>query len=201
MTAFLLSAPGPIVTGISALLSYSTTQIADFLRRSTELLAIFISWWIFRKLRHNKDLDGTKQARLEHLANLYVGIAMGCSGVMLLIISISRMSKYSSNGNVTMGLVIALLGLLTNTWFWFRYRTLTREHYNAIIAIQQRLYQAKAFVDLCVVTALSAIAIAPAHAVTRFVDILGSIIVACYLIWNGFSTIRKVSSLTVNENA
>lgn len=117
LTALLLSAPGPIVTGISAVLSYSTTQIADFLRRSTELVAIFVSWWIYCKLQRNKDLDNAEQARLKHLANLYAGGAMGFSGVMMLLIAAFRLSAYKPSGNVIMGLVIAVLGLLTNTWF------------------------------------------------------------------------------------
>ena len=39
--------------------------------------------------------------------------------------------------------------------------------------------------DLCVVTALAAVAIAPAHPATRYVDILGSVTVAGYLLWSG----------------
>jgi len=191
LTALLLSAPGPIVTGISVLFCYSTTQIADFLRRSTELAAIFVSWWIYRKLQRNSELDSAEQGRLEHLANLCVGYAMACTGFMMLIIAAFRLPSYKPTGNVTMGLVIAVLGLLTNTWFWFRYRALIREQFNVIIAAQQKLYRAKSFVDFCVVVALTAIAIAPVHAVTRYVDILGSVIVACYLLWNGFGTIRK----------
>lgn len=191
LTALLLSAPGPVVTGISVVLSHSATQIADFLRRSTELAAIFVSWWIYRKLHQNNGLDGAEQARLEHLANLCVGGSMSCSGVMMLIIAVFRLFSYEPNGNVTMGLVIAVLGLLTNTWFWFRYRALTYEHFSVVMAAQQKLYRSKSFVDFCVVTALTVVEIAPAHSATRYVDILGSVIVACYLLWNGFIMLRK----------
>lgn len=191
LTALLLSAPGPIVTGISVLLSLSTTQIADFLRRGTELAAIFVSWRIFRKLQRNKEIDDTEKTRLERLANMYVGGAMGFSGVIMLIIASYRLFQYTPSGNVIMGLVIAVLGLITNTWFWFRYRALIREQFNAVIDAQQKLYRAKSYVDLCVVIALSAVAIAPAHPVTRYVDVICSIIISFYLIWNGFTFIKK----------
>jgi hypothetical protein len=72
-----------------------------------------------------------------------------------------------------------------NGWFWRRYTTLTREQYSSVIAAQQQLYRAKASVDLCVLTALAAVAIAPAHPATRYVDILGSVTVASYLLWSG----------------
>ncbi len=77
------------------------------------------------------------------------------------------------------------LGLLTNGWFWRRYTVLTREQYSAVIAAQQQLYRAKARVDLCVVAALAAVAIAPTHPATRYVDLLGSVMVAGYLLWSG----------------
>lgn len=190
-SSLLLSAPGPIVTGISVLLSLSTTQIADFLRRTTELVAIVVAWWVYRKLQRSDEINDAEQARLERLANLYTGGAMACSGVLLFIIAVLQMFSYQPSGNVIMGLVIAILGVLVNTWFWLRYRMLNREKYDAVIAVQQKLYRAKSCVDLCVVVALTAVAIAPAHPVTRYVDIIGSVIIACYLLWNGLSTMKK----------
>jgi len=122
--------------------------------------------------------------------------------VILFIVALIQISADRAAGNVTMGLIIAILGLITNTWFWFRYRSLTREKYDAILSAQQSLYRAKASVDFCVVTALMAVAIAPTHPVTKAIDIIGSVIVACYLLWNGIKTIRgsktRFDSLNAN---
>lgn len=189
LTAMLLSLPGPIVTAVSAATSLSTTQIADFLRRSTELVAVIVSWWVYRRLHRNKERSGVEQARLEYLAGLSVGVAMGCSGGVMFIVAALRLSAHST-GDVTMGLVIAVLGLITNTWFYFRYRALALERFDAILIAQQRLYAAKSGVDFCVIAALAAVAIAPSHPVTRYVDTLGSVIITCYLLWTGFRTIR-----------
>lgn len=95
--------------------SQSTTQLADFLRRSMELAAIFISWWVFRKLHRNEALGKADQA--------------------------------------------------------------------------------KTTVDLCVTAALAAVAIAPAHPATRYIDILGSIVVAVYLLWSGLRTAQNLPAL------
>ena len=102
-----------------------------------------------------------------------------------LVVALSRLSVFEPGGNVTVGLTIAVLGLVTNGWFWWRYTVLTREQYSAVIAAQQQLYRAKASVDLCVVAALAAVAIAPAHPATHYVDLLGSVMVAIYLLWSG----------------
>ena len=185
LTALLLSAPGPLATGMALITSHSTTQLADFLRRGVELVAIFISWWVFRQLQRSAKLGKVDQTRLERAAGLSTAGAMACSGVVLLAVALSRLSVFEPGGNVTVGLTIAVLGLVTNGWFWWRYTVLTREQYSAVIAAQQQLYRAKASVDLCVVAALAAVAIAPAHPATHYVDLLGSVMVAIYLLWSG----------------
>ena len=190
-TALLLSAPGPLVTGIALINSQSTTQLADFLRRGVELVAIFISWWVFRKLHRSASIDAVDQARLERAAGLTTAAAMAVSGAVLLVVALSRLRVFEPGGSVIGGLVIAILGVLTNGWFWRRYRAMTREQYNPVIAAQEQLYRAKTSVDLCVVIALAAVAIAPEHPATRYVDILGSVIVAGYLLWNGVKAGQK----------
>jgi predicted permease len=54
-----------------------------------------------------------------------------------------------------------------------------------VIAAQRDLYRAKAFVDFCVGTALATVAIAPDQPATQYVDVLGSVIVAAYLLLSG----------------
>jgi divalent metal cation (Fe/Co/Zn/Cd) transporter len=191
LMALLLSAPGPLVTGFAAVSSHSSTQLADFIRRSMELVALFLSWWVFRKLQRNQALAEADQVRLERMAGIGVAGALICSGAVMLIVAMSRLSVYQPGGGVTLGLVIAILGLLTNGWFWWRYTILTHEQYSSVIATQQRLYRAKTCVDLCVVTALAAVAIAPAQPATRYVDILGSVTVAGYLMWSGLRLMQS----------
>ena len=43
----LMSSPGPLVVGLGLLSGRSSTQIADFVRRSAELLAIIMSFIVF----------------------------------------------------------------------------------------------------------------------------------------------------------
>jgi divalent metal cation (Fe/Co/Zn/Cd) transporter len=185
LIAFLLSAPGPLVTGLAVMSSYSSTQLADFIRRTVELAALFISWWVFRKIHGTSELGEANQVKLERAAGLSVAGAMVCSGMVMLIVAVSRLSAFEPGGNVYLGLTIAILGLVTNSYFYWRYTVMNREQYNSVIASQRDLYRAKAFVDFCVVTALAAVAIAPHHPATKYVDVMGSVIVAIYLLWTG----------------
>jgi divalent metal cation (Fe/Co/Zn/Cd) transporter len=191
LTSLLLSAPGPIVTGIPAITSHSATQIADFLRRTAELIALFITWWVYRKLQRGIVSDDAYRARMEQMSNFAVVGAMICSGVAMLIVGMTRLFVYKANGNVMMGLIIAVLGVLTNTWFWLRYARMTRELFDPVLEGQRRLYRAKSCVDLGVVVALTSVAVAPNHPVTQYIDASGCMIVACYLLYNGLDILRK----------
>ncbi len=191
-TSLLLSAPGPLFTGMAVISSQSTTQIADFIRRGVELIALFLSWWVFRRLQR-RAMSAAEQTRLERLTGYSVAGAMILSGGIMLALALSRLNSFEPGGSVTLGLTIAVLGLITNGWFWRRYAAHTREQYSAVIAAQQNLYRAKTLVDFCVVIALGAVAIAPAHPATRYVDILGSVTVAGYLLWSGLRMARDQS--------
>lgn len=192
LTALLLSMWAPITTCIAVFLSRSTTQLADFIRRSVELIALFVSWRVFRYLAQNKGLDHDRKTRMEKTAGISVAIALCCSGIVMLFLALSRFSTFEPGGNVYPGLAVALLGLMVNMWFWRRYARLTLEEYNAIIDTQRLLYRAKVLVDFCVIIALAAVAFKPAHPVTRLIDVLGSVILAVYLLWCGARTTQTV---------
>ncbi|MBO5664525.1 MAG: hypothetical protein J6R95_07085, partial [Bacteroidales bacterium] len=44
LMSVLMSAPGPLVVGLGLLAGRSATQLADFIRRSAELLAILVAY-------------------------------------------------------------------------------------------------------------------------------------------------------------
>lgn len=189
--ALLLSAPGPLVTAIAAVTSQSATQLADCIRRTAELAATFMSWWVYRKILKNPGINAADTHRLQRRADRTVAIAMLLSGFALLFVGIFRLFAHRESGNVVLGLIIAALGLVVNFFFWLRYRRMNREVYDPVIAAQQRLYRAKAVVDFCVVTALLAVAVAPGHPVSRYLDAIGTMAVAVYLLYQGFRALRK----------
>lgn len=184
LIALLLSMWAPLVTGIAVMMSQSSTQVADFIRRTVELMALFVSWLLFRHIhRHEPSLR--ERLRLERVANLFVAAALFTSGAVMLVLALSRLQAFEPSGNVSLGLTIAVLGLIVNTWFWRRYTSLNREEPNAILSGQRQLYQAKALVDLGVVLALGAVAFFPVHPLTPHLDVAGSLAVALYLLWSG----------------
>jgi divalent metal cation (Fe/Co/Zn/Cd) transporter len=197
LASVVLSSPGPIVVGMGLFLGRSSTQLADFIRRTVEMVAIVVSWIVFRILHRNDESDLMLKSKLECTANWCVGGAMCLSGMVMMLVAL--LSPSVEKGNVIPGLVIAVLGVTTNSWFWLRYRKLDRENPDAILAAQSKLYSAKSLVDACVAIALTVIALAPAAPAARYVDVGGSAIVATYLVINGITTIhdRNVGTIAI----
>lgn len=189
LMSVLMSSPGPIVVGLGLLAGRSSTQLADFVRRSAELLAIIMAFAVYQVTNGKTPRPPAEKARLERLSNLFVGGAMCLGGCAMLLIAL--LSGDSEKGNVIPGLVIALLGVTANSIFWLRYGKLSRETGNTILAVQSRLYRAKTLVDGCVTVALSSILLFPGTSVSAWLDKIGSVIVAVYLIYCGVTTLRE----------
>lgn len=187
LLSVLLSAPGPLVVGLGLLVGRSSTQLADFIRRTSEFMALIVSYSLFRVTNRGNITDIDRKLKLEWIANLSVGIAMVLGALAMLVVAIFK--KTSEHGNVIPGLVIAILGVVANTLFWLRYRRLNQIEPNRILAVQSRLYRVKALVDLCVTLALLTVVLAPNVMLSYYVDIAGSIVVATYMLINGIQTI------------
>lgn len=189
LASVLLSSPGPLILGVGLFFGRSSTQLADFIRRTAELVTIVVSWIVFRILRKNDQANEMKKKKLERLANQCVGASMILSGLAMLFVAF--LAPASEKGNVLPALVIAVLGVITNTWFYFRYYFLNRKQPNGILATQSKLYFAKSLVDLCVSIALAILVVNPEAPFSHYVDFGGSAVVSIYLITNGMIIIRK----------
>ena len=187
LMSVVMSAPGPLIIGLGLLVGRSSTQIADFIRRSAELLGIIMAYIVYKITTKDGACDMARKERLERLSNIFVGAMMCLGGSLMLWIAFT--SDNTEKGNVIPGLVIALLGVVANTLFWIKYSKLNKAEPNAIIAVQARLYQAKSLVDSCVSIALLSVVFFPTSEISYYLDFIGSVIVAVYLVWCGIKTI------------
>ena len=187
LMSVIMSSPGPLVMGLGLLAGRSATQIADFVRRSAELLGIILSFVIYKITTREGACDEDRKRTLERRANLFVGAMMCLGGAFMILLAL--LSEHGDKGNVIPGLAIAVMGVIANTIFWRKYTRLNKLQPNAILAVQARLYRAKSLVDGCVTVALLAVAVAPASPVSFWLDVVGSIVVALYLAWCGVRTI------------
>ena len=187
--AIIMSAPSPLVGGLALIVGNSSTQIADFVRKTAELIAIIISFTVYLITQRNGGCDEVKKQSLERKANIFVGSMMSLAGVVMFILAI--LIHGEDKGNVIPALAIIVFGCSINSMFWIKYTRLNKSQPNSIFAVQVRLYRAKTLVDMSVIVALLSILIAPQSAVSHWLDFAGSVIVAIYLVWSGVRTIYK----------
>ena len=190
LLSVLMSAPGPLVVGLGLLSGRSSTQLADFFRRSAELLAIILSFLVYRATAR-PDCTPERKGLLERRSNRFVGAMMCLGGGLMIFLTLTAGSE--DKGNVIPGLVIALLGVIANSLFWRKYTRLNKADPNPILAVQARLYRAKSLVDGCVTAALLSVVLLPGSPVSRRLDFLGSLLVALYLLRCGLQTVREAN--------
>ena len=189
LLSVLMSAPGPLILGLGLLEGHSSTQIADFVRRSAELLAIIMSFVVYRITTGQGGCGEEKRVRLERRSNAFVGAMMCLGGFLMLVLAFVADSE--DKGNVIPALAIAVMGVIANTLFWRKYARLNRADPNPILAVQVRLYRAKSLVDGCVTLALLAVLLLPDSPASAWLDRIGSTVVAVYLVFCGMQTIRE----------
>ena len=183
----IMSSPGPLVVGLGLLAGSSSTQIADFVRRSAELLAIIMSFVVYSLLAKGGISSSVDKQKLESRSNMFVGAMMCLAGTIMAVLAFTM--NQDDKGNVVPGLAIAVLGVIANSIFWNKYTQLNQANPDVILAVQARLYRAKTLVDTSVTIALLSVLIAPQSMVSHWLDRIGSLIVAIYLVWCGLKTI------------
>ena len=185
----IMSSPGPLVVGLGLLAGRSSTQLADFVRRSSELLAIIMAFVTYKMTTKDGKEDLIKKQKIERFSNLFVGAMMCLGGSIMLVLAF--VAENEDKGNVIPGLSIAVMGVVANTIFWRKYTKLNKQEPNPIIEVQARLYRAKSLVDSCVTIALLSVALMPGSEVSYYLDLIGSVIVAIYLVFCGVQTIKE----------
>ena len=189
LLSVLMSAYGPVILGLGLRVGHSSTQIADFTRRTAELLALIVAFIVYAVTNGKKEMQAGQKQIWEKRGNLFTGFIMCVSGLSML--ALSFLSADEDKGNVIPALAIAVLGVIANSIFWWRYTVLYRRQGNAILGVQARLYGAKSAVDICVTAALAVVLAFPGTGASFWVDRAGSVLVALYMIRCGIKTIAE----------
>ena len=193
LISVLMSSYGPVILGLGLRVGHSSTQIADFTRRTAELLALVVAFIVYAVTNRRQDMAERQKQELERKGNLFTGVIMCVSGLSMLLLSV--LSADTDKGNVIPALAIAFLGVVANSIFWQRYTSRYRKQGNAILGVQARLYGAKTAVDVCVVIALAAVLIFPGTKASFWLDRIGSMLVSLYMIRCGILTIMEQNKL------
>lgn len=189
LLSIIMSSPGPLVLGLGLFIGHSSTQIADFMRRSAEFLAIVTSFVVYKAISDDSKHTEEKKKAMERCSKIFIGSLMCMAGLTMAILSLSL--NNADKGNVIPSLMIAVLSAIANSFFWVKYIRLNKLTQNSIMAMQSKLYRAKTLVDISVTIALTAVVINPASTISYWFDTVGSLVVAVYLLWTGLGTVYE----------
>jgi len=179
------SALGPLVLIGAVLMNTSTTQIADFLRRTAELSVLALALWTYKRLK-KRTAGKERTARLEK--NMYLasgGVLILGALFLVVVLAIDLVNPTVPEGNVIIGLSVASLGILFNGYFFIRYTLFHRSRPSAVMHTQGKIYQAKTFVDVNVVIALAAVLVFPGRMASFYVDVVGTGVIIVYMLIRG----------------
>lgn len=189
ISSIALSSWGPLTTGFAMTLTSSLTQKADFLRRSIELISMVTAWMIYRYVKKNH-IEHFKREKLEWVAMEMVSFTMIFTGSILLIIGLMQIKNQNHpEGDIRLGLFVALMGLAVNSFFWKRYHGFYAEEKNALIFAQKRLYKSKVLLDLAVIAGLLSVHFLHDKNLGFILDSLGMWVVSGFLLKNGLGTL------------
>lgn len=190
--AWIMSLAAPLITGLAFYYGRTTVLLANFFRRSSELLSLFLSWYVFKKVSSGPDENyNYGYYKMEDAASLVVGLVMNLSFILVLYNGIHRFRNPTSSGWLLPGLIIAGGGLIISLWFWQRNYRLSKRKSTPIFEAQWRLYRAKALIDFTVFLTLFLNIMFEKERIALYVDSIGSILISFFLLVSGILLIKK----------
>ncbi len=171
----------------------TSTQLSDFLRRSAELLVLILALVIYNLLK--KDLEESQKHKLRMIMIRSVGGMLLLTSLVLITLALRNMLNPSiPEGNVWLGLSVALLGVIFNGSFMIRYTLFNRSKQHTVMASQVKLYQTKTLIDISVVISLGAVLLLEANMTTFWIDTIVTVIIAIYLFIRGIMLLTLMTS-------
>lgn len=188
-----LSLMAPLVSGLAFYQSGSLTLLADFFRRSFELLVIFNNWRIIKKIIRNQRLNISQNRIKEEEAGVRgILMAMVLSFFFTVFNIFREIKNPSPLGNIGLGLFIGLAGLWVNSFFWQKNKILAKREESPMFFSQWRLYRLKALMDINIVLTLILSRALEESIYANHIDIVGSIIISLFLLKTIYDLVNRL---------
>ena len=192
----IFSAFGPFVLLGALWMNTSMTQLGDFIRRTTELGVLVLALWTYLKL---EKISSTLRANYQKRIYLASGLVLWLSALVLtMFLIINLVTPVYPEGNVVIGLSVAVLGMLVNGYFAIRYKLFDQQSPNAVMDTQSKLYQAKTLVDINVTITLLSVIVLTDLNWRYWIDNLGTFLIILYLLYRGFCLLLDATKINTS---
>jgi ferrous-iron efflux pump FieF len=188
ITTFLSLVP----TAYAALVSNSTTLLADLLRCVAEFAAIFLSWIILRKVaKAETSRFNYGFGKLEQLACVAVAASLFGTFLLAFVLGIRRIISPETVVNAEFGLALALLSVVGNGSLWILNHVSFSKTSSPVADSQWRLFRAKTLATVVVVLSLSGALFLPHFSWSAYIDGVGSVGLSLFMLWSAYSLISS----------
>lgn len=191
--ATLVCVPGPFLLVMGMLGGANTTQIADLIKRSCDLLTEVLAWLIYELTLCNFIKNNTKHA-LEKLVKYFTGASMCISGGVMIYVAVADFG--GTHGNMYPSLFLAVTGAVINVILYLNYRSMN----NAVLSIQAKLHKVKALFDIALTAILLVWILCPHGAVREYFNVFGTALISLYMIFSGIRVLEIRRKKSREEN-
>ena len=177
--ALFIISPALVPLAVSVIFGTSSTETADLVRRSCDVLSVLLAYVAFEITARIDPKNEITRKRIEAFVKYFTGATMCVSGIIMIDISIVGFG--GEKGRVIVSFVLALIAALTNAILYFNYRSMK----NSILAVQAKTHFAKMFFNVLVSVILLVWLVVPSATVKSYVDLIGSLFISGYMLLCG----------------
>ncbi|ATW27837.1 cation diffusion facilitator family transporter [Candidatus Formimonas warabiya] len=178
----------------AAVLANSLVAVSDIINGLTETLSIFLTWLAMKRVaKGNVHQYNYGQGKMENLASLGIVLALLFSFTLICINAVARLQHPSmvNLSGVMLYLVMALIALATNVFFWFRAYHLATIASSPGIEAQWRLFRVKAISNAFVFVSLGLNVVFHSYSWVGYLDPAFSLVVASMILVSAYKIFTK----------
>ena len=196
LIALLFGVIDVVLMGAAAYHSNSLTLLSDWLKETTDLMAIVASYITLLAVKRNANSRfGYGIGKLENLVSLLISLTMIGFSFFILSQAYQHLLRPEHAENTIPGLLLLIIYALIGLWIWWINQQTLKQHDSPIIRQQAAMWRSKAMLDATVAITLLLNLIIPDAEWTAYLDPLASLIGVGFMLHAAWS----ISSTSVND--
>jgi ferrous-iron efflux pump FieF len=181
---------------IAAVISNSLIAVSDMINGFTETLSIFLTWMAMQRVAKGRNMPNYNygEGKIENLASLGIALTLVPTFILICKNAVSRLMEPTMSINVSgviFYLVLGVIALGSNVFFWFRSYRLAITAPSPGIEAQWRLFRVKAISNAFVVFSLALNIVLRAYSWAAYLDPALSLIVAAMILISAYKIFTR----------
>ncbi|HBC88146.1 MAG TPA: cation transporter [Lentisphaeria bacterium] len=169
-----------IITSVAFIMANSSVLLADFLKTSIELLAIFLSWMAMRRINRGDKSFEYGLGKLENMLSIFVGFVMFVSFVIIMVNAIRNIFHPGHIAGIGVWISVGAqsLYLVINGSLYVKNKKLAKSSSSPLMDSQTRLFLTRFIGNLFILISLALSLLLKKYSWSVYIDPAASMIIA-----------------------